>query len=106
MLRINIHNIIIINNMCYASSPGHIGKTFEGTWNVAVGEVDSKGWSGPTFTYDEDAGGLVASKKVNRDEMQGFVYDETQYNLSRWCYDTPGVVSDNQVTSALFKLYY
>lgn len=80
-----------------------MGQTFESDMNLAVRKEDSMGYSGASFSFESSTGNIVA-KNYDRHNMMGRKYDESIYEKSRWCYDTPGVVNPQQVACYPFDI--
>ena len=49
-----------------------------------------------TYQYDSETQRATLSK-VTKDDLPYKDYSEENYSKSRWCYDTPGVINQNQV---------
>ena len=65
----------------YATLIGHIGQSF----------------SPPANSVRETGDPFSLANNANARNVGGIGIDETMYPLSKWCYDTPGVVQPDQV---------
>lgn len=68
---------------------GHIGRTFK----VLTAPKNAE-----EVLKEEFAMPKITNKLLNTDERKVFNEDDKNFKLSKWCYDTPGVIHPDQVS--------